>query len=464
MRHRHGGVMFRPSPQQPILGYFPLRVIVPVLVIVAAVVAIVAFLGLEHERRILEQVTSQSAPLESARTRLIQTTALLFLFAGLCISALLTYQSYQSTKRTLERVKGLARNILHSIPSGVLTVDQHGRVTAINPMAERILGVTAESMLGWQLEQRFGVDDPIYRCMRGALDRAEFVRNFDIRYPQKEARWVRLTTSSLADHEHGREGVVILLQDVTDLLVLEEQVRRSEKLSALHTLSAGVAHEIRNPLSALDLNLHLLQEEIGSGPADPDAVQRYSDIVNAEVRRIRGIVDSFLRFARPTSLVLGDVRLDGIVRHIGDLVRYEAQEHGVAIQIDFPDDLPAVAGDETQLGQVFLNLMINAVQAMPNGGTLRVTGTKRIADAGPFVEVSVSDTGLGIDKADLAKVFDPFFSTKPDGNGLGLAIAYRIIEDHRGTIRVTSEAGIGTTFVLSFPTVFASEEQPVQQL
>lgn len=455
--------MFRPSPQQPLLGNFPARLIIPVLIILAAVIAFVAFLGLEHERRIFQDVTNQAAGVESARTRLIQTTVLVFLFASLGISVLLTYQSDQSTKRTLERVKGLARNILHSIPSGVLTVDQSGRVTAINPMAERILGVTAESTLGWELDQRFGVDDLLYQCMRQALDYAEFVRNLDIRYPPQDVRWIRLTTSALADHEHGRAGVVILLQDVTDLLVLEEQLRRSEKLSALHTLSAGVAHEIRNPLSAIDLNLHLLQEEIGAEPMNAEAVQRYLDILNAEVRRIRGIVDNFLRFARPTSLVLGDVRLDGIARHIGELVRYEAQEHGVEILIDFPEDLPAVSGDETQLGQVFLNLMINAVQAMPQGGTLRISGLRRIADAGTVVEVSVRDTGIGINKTDLTKVFEPFFSTKPDGNGLGLAIAYRIIEDHRGTIRVTSEPGIGTTFAVSFPTVLTADTQPVRR-
>jgi signal transduction histidine kinase len=295
------------------------------------------------------------------------------------------------------------------------------------------------------------------------MDHAEFVRNLDIRYPPQEARWIRLTTSALADHERGRAGVVILLQDVTDLLVLEEQLRRGEKLSALHTLSAGVAHEIRNPLSAIDLNLHLLQEEIGADRINDEAVRRYSDIVNAEVRRIRGIVDNFLRFARPTSLVLDDVRLDGVARHIGELVRYEAQEHGVSILIEFPDDLPAVSGDETQLGQVFLNLMINAVQAMPQGGTLRVSGLTRSTDSGPLVEVAVRDTGTGINKADLTKVFEPFFSTKPEGNGLGLAIAYRIIEDHGGTIRVTSEPGAGTTFVLSFPTVLIADEQPARQ-
>ncbi|MFZ5862917.1 MAG: two-component system sensor histidine kinase NtrB [Nitrospirota bacterium] len=257
--------------------------------------------------------------------------------------------------------------------------------------------------------------------------------------------------------------MVILLQDVTDLLVLEDQLRRGEKLSALHTLSAGVAHEIRNPLSAIDLNLHLLQEEIGGEPMNTGAVQGYSDILNAEVRRIRGILDNFLRFARPTSLVLSDVRLDGIARHIGELVRYEAQEHGVEILIDFPDDLPVVSGDETQLGQVFLNLMINAVQAMPQGGTLRISGLQRIADVRTVVEISVRDTGIGINKADLTKVFEPFFSTKADGNGLGLAIAYRIVEDHGGTIRVTSEPGAGTTFVLSFPTVPAADEQTIRQ-
>lgn len=453
--------MFRPSPQQRILGNFPVRAIVPVLVIVAAVIAIVAFLGLEHERRIFEDLTNQAAVVESARARLIQTTVLLFIFAGLCISALLTYQSYQSTKQTLERVKGLARDILHSIPSGVLTVDQTGRVTAINPMAERILGVSAESMLGCDMNQRFGLDDPMYRCLREGLDRGAFVRNLDIRYPKPEPRWIRVTTSPLADHSREKPGVVILLQDVTDLLVLEEQVRRSEKLSALHTLSAGVAHEIRNPLSAIDLNLHLLQEEVAADPPNPEAVQRYFDIVNAEVRRMRGIADNFLRFARPTSLVLGDVNLAEVARHIGDLVRYEAQERGVSVVVDFPDTLPAVSGDETQLAQVFLNLMINAVQAMPRGGTLRVSGTTRAADGRPVIEVAVSDTGVGINKADLTKVFEPFFSTKPDGNGLGLAIAYRIVEDHGGTIRAESDEGVGTTFVLSFPAVQAPDRLPV---
>lgn len=453
--------MFRPSPQQRILGNFPVRAIVPVLVIVAAVIAIVAFLGLEHERRIFEDVTNQAAVVESARARLIQTTVLLFIFAGLCISALLTYQSYQSTKQTLERVKGLARDILHSIPSGVLTVDQTGRVTAINPMAERILGVSAESTLGCDMNQRFGLDDPMYRCLREGLDRGAFVRNLDIRYPKPEPRWIRVTTSPLADHSREKPGVVILLQDVTDLLVLEEQVRRSEKLSALHTLSAGVAHEIRNPLSAIDLNLHLLQEEVAADPPNPEALQRYFDIVNAEVRRMRGIADNFLRFARPTSLVLGDVDLAEVARHIGDLVRYEAQERGVSVVVDFPETLPAVSGDETQLAQVFLNLMINAVQAMPHGGTLRVSGTTRAADGRPVIEVAVSDTGVGINKADLTKVFEPFFSTKPDGNGLGLAIAYRIVEDHGGTIRAESDEGVGTTFVLSFPAVQTPDRLPV---
>ncbi len=458
--------MFRPDPQQPLFGNLQVRLIIPVLLIVAAVVAVVVFLGLEHERTVVEEITRQSVPTESIRSRdhLIQTAALLFIFAGLCISALLTYQSYQATRQTLERVKGLARNILHSIPSGVLTVDQTRRVTAINPMAEYILGISANSGLGLEICHLFSVQDPIYRCMEEAVDRETFVRNLDIRYPPAESRWVRLTTSPLSDHERGRTGVVILLQDVTDLLALEEHLRRSEKLSALHTLSAGVAHEIRNPLSALDLNLHLLHEEVTVEPVNQGIVQHYLDIVNAEVRRIRGIVDNFLRFARPTSLVLGEVKLDEVVRHIVDLVRYETQERGIDIAVDFPSELPDVSGDETQLGQVFLNLMINAVQAMPEGGTLRISGTKGIAEGRSTVDVSVTDTGVGITKTDLSKVFEPFFSTKPGGNGLGLAIAYRIVEDHHGTIRVTSQEGVGTTFALSFPAVSSSTRIPVPRV
>jgi signal transduction histidine kinase len=213
-------------------------------------------------------------------------------------------------------------------------------------------------------------------------------------------------------------------------------------------------------LSALDLNLHLLHEEVTAEPVNQEPVQRYMEIVNTEVRRIRGIVDNFLRFARPTSLVLGEVKLDEVVRHIVELVKYEAQERGVEIAVDFPTDLPDVSGDETQLGQIFLNLMINAVQAMPEGGTLRIAGTNGTDAARSTIDVSVTDTGGGITKADLSKVFEPFFSTKPSGNGLGLAIAYRIVEDHHGTIRVTSQEGVGTTFALSFPAVSTSARIP----
>jgi PAS domain S-box-containing protein len=447
--------MFRSDPELPLFGYIPVRLIVPILLILAAVVAVVLFLGIEHEQAVIKDLTgdSNSAGSRQSRAYLFQIAVLLVVFASVSISALLTYQSYQATRQTLERVKGLARNILESIPIGVMTVDHRGRITAINPVAEQILRTTAETALGRVAGDFTDDRDPIYGFLKQAIERRAFVQNVDIRSRGDPDQWIRLTTADLADQNRPGAGVVILLLNVTELLRLEDQLRRSEKLSALHTLSAGIAHEIRNPLSAVDLNLHLLQEELGIAHADTPAVERYLEIVNAEVGRLRDIVDGFLRFAKPGSPRLEEVRLPAVVDHIVSLVRYEAHERGITMTADLAPDLPLILGDETQLGQLLLNLLINGIQAMPDGGQLVISGRLTQPQNGSMVEITVSDTGVGIATPHLGKVFEPFFSTKSGGTGLGLAIAYRIVEDHRGTIQVRSEEGVGTTFRLSFPSI-----------
>jgi signal transduction histidine kinase len=255
-----------------------------------------------------------------------------------------------------------------------------------------------------------------------------------------------LTTADLRIRTAGA-GVVILLLNVTELLRL---INAADGCPRPHPVR-GIAHEIRNPLSAVDLNLHLLQEELGIAHADTPAVERYLEIVNAEVGRLRDIVDGFLRFAKPGSPRLEEVRLPAVVDHIVSLVRYEAHERGITMTADLAPDLPLILGDETQLGQLLLNLLINGIQAMPDGGQLVISGRLTQPQNGSMVEITWY-TGQ-IATPHLGKVFEPFFSTKSGGTGLGLAIAYRIVEDHRGTIQVRSEEGVGTTFRLSFPSI-----------
>ncbi|MER3485097.1 MAG: hypothetical protein C4345_03075, partial [Chloroflexota bacterium] len=261
----------------------------------------------------------------------------------------------------------------------------------------------------------------------------------------------RVTTADLTDEKEESAGVLLLIKDVTKLLALEQQVRVAEKLAGLHTLSAGVAHELRNPLSAVDLNLHLLEEDLRESGALTEKRARYAQVLDAEIRRLSAILDNFLRFARPGSVHLHEVEMKGIVAHIASLLRYEAEERNIRLEIQAAEGLPPILGDETQISQVLVNIIVNAFQAMPDGGVCCLAVMSRQIDGKDSVVISVQDSGIGIKREDLSWLFEPFYTTKAGGSGMGLAIAYRIIEDHGGTIQVTSAPGSGTTVVIRFP-------------
>jgi PAS domain S-box-containing protein len=452
--------MLRPDPEEKLFGYIPVRLIVSLLLLVAVVLAIVLVLGIEHEKNLVEKMAKATElPPEKFLGSvkfgedLIKITIVLFLLSVIGISVIVTYQSHHATKKTLEQVKSLARNILKSVPSGILTVDKEGRVTAINPVAEQVLCLSATQALGQSYLSLFSETDPICGILNGALEKQRYIQDQDIFYPAKGAQEIaiRVTVSELKDHREQCTGVVLLLKNVSELLVLEQQLRRSEKLSALHTLSAGVAHEIRNPLSAVDLNLHLLEDELASPQRSNPAVKKYLEILNVEVQRLKDILDNFMRFSRPLPLKLEEVRVAEILQHILKLLKHEAREKNIRFEVRIPQELPLIQGDETELSQVFLNIIINAFQAMPQGGVLRVYAG--IVKEPPLqcVEVRITDTGTGIPKSELPRLFEPFYSTKKEGCGLGLAIAYRIVEDHQGTIHVESQEGTGTTVTARLP-------------
>lgn len=459
--------MLRPDPEEKLFGYIPVRLIVSLLLLVAVVLAIVLVLGIEHEKNLVEKMAraTELPPekflgLVKFQEDLVKVILILFLLSGIGISAIVTYQSYHTAKRTLEQVKSLARNILGSIPTGILTVKKDGQVTAINPAAEKVLHLNASQALGRHYFGLFKEADPIRELLILALTRHHFVQDHDVPYSAgiSKPMTVRVTTSELKDPHQENAGVLLLLQDVTGLLVLEQQLRRSEKLSALHTLSAGVAHEIRNPLSAVDLNLHLLEQELPDPQRSDPEVRKYLDILDVEVQRLKDILDNFMRFSRPLPLKLEPVHLTELIQHILKLLEHEAYEKKVKFEEDISHNLPVVHGDETALSQVFLNIIINALQAMPHGGTLKVSARARDEGSTPAVEVCFSDTGLGIAKKDLPRLFEPFFSTKEQGSGLGLAIAYRIVEDHHGTIHVESQEETGTTVTVRLPTIQKAEQ------
>jgi PAS domain S-box-containing protein len=461
--------MFRPIPEQTVFRAIPLRLIISVLLILALVVSVVLVLSLEHEKVVVQGLTSgRDVPTDlfpalwQSRRELIAITVLLFLLSGIGITAVVTYQHYQNTRRTLEAVKGLARNILHGLPTGIITVNGGGIITAVNPKAETIVGRSASAMLGISYEEVFPEGDSIRTLLSHALIENRHANEKDFSHYDKvtgETRTVRVSTVQLRGDEGKMEGLILQVQDVSILLALERRLRNAEKLSALHTLSAGIAHEIRNPLSALDLNVHLLEEDLREHRAGSSKVFSYLDIVNAEIRRLKGILDNFLKFSRPAPIEMREVRIEEAVAHIVQLFHHEASERRIKVETTMGARLPQVRGDETQLSQVLLNIVVNAVQSMPNGGVCRIIANNRWLEGREWIEIVVQDTGVGIKQQDLSRLFEPFYTNKPSGSGLGLAIAYRIVEDHGGQVQVSSEEGQGTTVTVRLPVASGAVEK-----
>ena len=452
--------MFRPIPETTLFRRIPYRLIASLLLILALIVSIILLFSLEREKLLLRGSTEgERAPMElfqalwRSRSDLIVETFLVVLVSAIGIAAVIMLLHYDTVRRTLEEVKGLARNILQSIPMGVLTINQQGIISAVNPTAEMVLNRVSSELLGKGYDVVFPEADPIRQTLDAALRYHRHVSQKDLLYECREQnpRTIRVSTAELTGDDKKSAGVILQAQDVSEWLGLERRVRVAEKLSALHTLSAGVAHELRNPLSAMDLNLHLLEEGLKENGTLAEPESRYLRVLNAECRRLSGILDNFMKFARPGSLGLHEVDIRALIDHIMTLMRFEAQERQVRLEQVTNEELPAVLGDETQISQVLVNIIVNAFHAMPNGGLCQISVVQRETEGKPWVEITVEDSGVGITKEQLSHLFEPFYTTKPSGTGLGLAIAYRIMQDHGGTIQVSSAPGSGTTVVTKFP-------------
>ncbi len=261
-----------------------------------------------------------------------------------------------------------------------------------------------------------------------------------------------------AQYRHGLEQQAETLErshrelrDQTRLVLEKEvQLRRADRLSALGQLSAGLAHEIRNPLGAIKGAVEILADDY---PAGHPKAEFYAILVK-EVERLNEVLTNFLNFARPVTPRLAPVDIPVVLAQLEALLSGQARSHQVEVFTSYHTGPSRVMADETLLKQAFLNIMLNAIEAMARGGDLsistRLTGGQA-ADRPDWIEVVFDDTGPGIAEGDLGRVFNPFFTTKKDGTGLGLAITHRIIENHRGSIRVASQRGKGTTFVVSLP-------------
>lgn len=445
--------MFRASSTPSRLGYVPVRLAVAVFLLFVLLLALAVVVGMQYERyRFLGPGPGDNVDpgqwLGLSWGDAVKVLLALVVLAALGIVFFTTLLNYRAITETFERVKSSMRNILQSIPTGVLTLDAVGIVTSLNAAAERLLGLRASAIVGRPLGE-LDLASELVAWVQDARAGRRLVQEADLALVLEGGRraTVRASASELRDEAGRSSGLVILLQDVTEVHRLELQLRRADKLAALGTLAAGVAHEVKNPLHAVTLNLHLLEKDVtGAGACSPD-VREYFTILRSEVQRIHRIVENFLRFSKPSIPEVKPLDLHALLDRVLSLLAFEAADHGVTIETAFEPALTSVPGDEGQLSQVFLNLGINALQAMPSGGVLTVVTRHERGRA----EVALKDSGGGIDAEILPHVFDPYFTTRPRGVGLGLAIAHRIVEGHQGTIDVESEVGRGTTMTVRLP-------------
>jgi signal transduction histidine kinase len=246
------------------------------------------------------------------------------------------------------------------------------------------------------------------------------------------------------EENHRSMGALVILQDPETVAKLESQLEYANKLSALSRLSSGVAHEVKNPLNAIVIHLELLRANLsGSSPESEKSLQ----VITHEIKRLDRVVRNFLNFNRPVEVRLRETEIPPIIQDVVSLAETEARQHGIQILVQNHNRLPAVSLDGDLVKQCLLNIVLNGCQAMPKGGNLTIASQVRSG----ALEINVQDTGVGISPQDREKIFNLYYTTKENGNGIGLATVFKIVQLHNGEVTVDSTVGKGTTFTLKFP-------------
>jgi PAS domain S-box-containing protein len=354
--------------------------------------------------------------------------------------------------------RNFAENVVQSSPNCILVVNCDGTIRTVNPMTQSIFGLAPEKVIGRMAADVF--DDPLGKIIRDALA-GQMSDSHEIVIKRKGgARTVLdVSTSQLKSQDGTVLGAVLIATDLTEVKKTDEWMRRVDRLSSLGQLSAGVAHEIRNPLASINFNIQLLSKRV---PLDEKS-RRIVENSLAGVDRIKGLVKGMLDFSRPAPPQLKKESIHRALEDAVALMDSQFAKHGIRVVMNLADEVPDIVFDNRQIQQVFVNMLLNAMQAMPEGGTVtietRVGGeTKELSR---YLSVYISDTGIGIPRENFSKIFDPFFTTKPEGTGLGLSIAHKILEQHGALMEIRSRIGQGTMFIVRFPIQGVEAHVPV---
>lgn len=355
-----------------------------------------------------------------------------------------------SVLSSFARQRALLETIIQSIQEGILVISAEGNVTYANKTAETMLGFDISRVRGRPVE-RFLPDIDWNELSRREDASWEKVTTAEIEIYRPRHRIVQLSAFPLEAGalDDNAPGTVAILRDVTRERADSAEVLESERMHAVRVLAASLAHEIGNPLNALGIHLQLLTRDLRRVP-DEETRQDLAELVQVavdEVARLDLILSKFLRALRPSAPDLAPCDLREVLQNSLRVMKTDIEEHRIRVSVDYPQNLPKIQGDAQQLQQVFFNLIKNAVQAMKDGGALDI----RLSADDRDLSIAFRDTGSGISKDFFRQMFQPFQTAKPNGNGIGLTIVQRIVQDHGGRIDVASKAGEGACFTLVFP-------------
>jgi two-component system, NtrC family, sensor histidine kinase HydH len=388
------------------------------------------------------------SPIEAARKAdvrhavIMGAILLLVGFAGFTL--LFLVQSYRSTQASLSRIKAFSDNVVEHVPIGLLALDHQGKIAAFNRGAETILQLSAPQVIGQAADRIIPAE--LLDEINHSKNQADVIEK-EIECTIADGKMIPLEigVSSLKDENGVFLGNVLLFKDLTEVRTLRREVARSQRLASVGRLAAGVAHEIRNPLSSIKGFATYFKQRYPDRQDD----QQTADIMIQEVDRLNRVVGQLLEFARPVPVKPKPVSLQTLLDDSIKLITDRAAEKGISINIQNNTQVDEVRIDPDRINQILLNLYLNAIDSMENGGELKVEISSD--GQGRDVVIQVADTGHGISREDLSRIFEPYFTTKSTGTGLGLAIAHNIIEAMGGKITVESEKEVGTTFTVALP-------------
>jgi two-component system, NtrC family, sensor histidine kinase HydH len=386
----------------------------------------------------------EAARMKNVRGTVIRGVILLLLGLG-GISSLFLLQAYRTTKSSLKKIKAFSDNLVESMPIGLVALDQEKKIASFNNAAESMLFHNGAPSTG---EPAVSALPPEIIALIEEIDASRKEIDREVSYHNSEGKKLILETGvSIIEGEDGIFlGHIILLRDLTEIRGLEREIERSRRLASIGGLAAGVAHEIRNPLSSIKGFATYFSERYKDVPED----KKTAEVMIQEVERLNRVIGQLLEFARPVNIQKRPISLLTLIDHSIKIIERDAEKKNIRIDVSgVPANIGPVSVDSDRMSQVFLNLYLNAIDAMPDGGTLT---TKALIDKdSDMLRIMITDTGRGIEQKDLAHVFDPYFTSKQSGTGLGLSIVHRIIESHNGQVTIESEPGRGTRVTVSLP-------------